>query len=553
MRIEMFMKPGCKPVKATYTQAAGYRIDKVKWKFIVYREDGSEYRFTHNFDDVARLIIDGREIPQCYWYDHEIGRNQVREFVKDEIVKVLTDMKDVEIIKDAMNNLYGVKMTDDEIRYCEADIAFGLDAYKKSKKLLNSIYGGGFTFDIYKTKEEQSMKMNKTIQSLISCIEHEHLGDSNVLFILFKDGTHKYYDLSDLRVKIGKESIGFYIDDAFLICCLDKIMYSDIEDWAVGVKNPGESALSAIPNWFEDRINEFVDKLKDDWSLYYTKNLNGDDTILIAQKLDDAIALCKERNFDLPVYMIEADSKDKYFKASDNGCSILTVTEGMDGTPYVTTKKYASEIKKVKENNAMKNYIWNLYYARTKSGQDRIIIARTLDDATRYAETRYECCSAPVWLCEADEHDKYARCSEFGASTLWTTYKGNDYIGDKVAISGVEKYIDAIAYIKHKLGIGITPTGSIEVRYEDGHKTVFDNVEKYEERCSTLGIKNLYIRESKGGQRIIPLTWVKEYVVDMPNDKKVVKEKITVKKEELEDIIAKMRELEEQIKKIKEG
>lgn len=265
-------------------------------------------------------------------------------------------MTDVVVIRDAINNLYGVKMTDDEIRYCETDVAFGLDAYKKSKKLLNSIYDDGFTFDIYKMKEEQSMKDN-----------------------------------------------------------------------------------------------------------------------------------------------------------------------------------------------------WNLYYARTKSGQDRIIIARTLDDATRYAETRYECCSTPVWLCEADEHDKYARCSEFGASTLWTTYKGNDYIGDKVAINGVEKYIDAIAYIKHKLGIGITPTGSIEVRYEDGHKTVYDNVEKYEEGCSTLGIKNLYIRESKGGQIIIPLTWVKEYVVDMPNDKKVVKEKITVKKEELEDIIAKMRELEEQIKKIKEG
>lgn len=464
--------------------------------------------------------------------ERAIGRERVREFVKDEIVKELTDMTHSEVIKDAINNLYGVKMTDDVIKYCEADIAFVNDAYRM--------------------KEEQNMKMNKAAQSLISCIEHGDLHSNNVLFILFKDGRHIYYDLTDVRLKIGKESIGLYINNDLICYCRGKIAYKDIEDWAVGVKNPGESALSAIPNWFEDRVNEFTNKMKDKWYLYYTKNLNGDDTILIAQKLDDAIALCKERKFGSPVYMTEADSRDKYFKASDNGCSILTVTEGMDGTPYLTTKKYASEIEKVKEEQKMKNYIWNLYYTRTKTGQDRIIIARTLDDATRYAETRYECYSAPVWLCEADEYDKYVRYSEFGASTLWTTYKGNEYIGDKVTISGVEKYIDAIAYLKYKLGIGITPTGSIEVRYEDGHKTVYDNVEKYEEACSIFGVKTLYITDSTGTRKAIPLTWVKEYVVDMPNDKKLVKERITVKKEELEDIIAKMRELEEKIKKIKE-
>lgn len=201
--------------------------------------------------------------------ERAIGREQVREFVKDEIVKVLTDMTDVEIIKDALNNLYGVKMTDDVIKYCEADIAFVNDAYRM--------------------KEEQNMKMNKAAQSLISCIEHGDLHSNNVLFILFKDGRHIYYDLTDVRLKIGKESIGLYINNDLICYCRGKIAYKDIEDWAVGVKTlyitDSTGTRKAIPlTW----VKEYVVDMPND------KKLVKERITVKKEELEDIIAKMRE-------------------------------------------------------------------------------------------------------------------------------------------------------------------------------------------------------------------------------------------------------------------
>lgn len=198
----------------------------------------------------------------------------------------------------------------------------------------------------------------------------------------------------------------------------------------------------------------------------------------------------------------------------------------------------------------MENNRWDLYWSQTEYGNDRVIIAKTLDEAKKYAAECYEGCSEPVWLCEADKHDIEVKANRYSPSTLWTSCTDT-----RLIIPGEVKYADAIAWLKRKLGIAVEPkkTGSIEVRYEDGHTRVFDDVEKYAEVISPLGIKNLHIVEASGRKNYVPLVKVKEYVVDMPNDKKVVKEKITVSRDEMADIIAKMRELEERLKKIQEG
>lgn len=82
---------------------------------------------------------------------------------------------------------------------------------------------------------------------------------NEVLFILFKDGAHTYYDLR--HHDIEAHEVCLYIEDVVGRC--EKIPYTDIEDCAVGVRNPSESALAAIPNWFENRIAEYTDKLKE--------------------------------------------------------------------------------------------------------------------------------------------------------------------------------------------------------------------------------------------------------------------------------------------------
>lgn len=208
MTIEMLMKQGHRPAKVTYAHASGYRIDKTKWKFIVYKEDGSEYLYTQNFDDVGTILIDGKAIPQCYWYDHEINKN----------------------------NLYSCRgrlpgLSDAELAYCKADIQATFDAFNADK-----------------IKEEKNMK--------------------------------------------------------------------------------------------------------DKWFLYYARNLRGNDIVLIAQTYDDAIVYCKEVKFSFPVYMTEADSRDKYVKADVDDCSVLTVTEYPDGTACFATQKYADWIKTAKNNEA---------------------------------------------------------------------------------------------------------------------------------------------------------------------------------------------------------
>ena len=470
--------------------------------------------------------------------ERDSRRDQVREFVKDEIVKELTDMTHTEVIKDAINNLYGIKMTDDEIKYCEADVRFVLDVYKKKKE------------------EEQKMKEIKLFFNSWCPQSNE------VLFILFKDGTRNYYDLRHHNIKA--HTVCLYIED--VEGRYVKIAFAAIEDWAVGVRNPGESALSAIPDWFEERINNYCKK-DVIWNLYYAKDSTGKDTVLIAQNFDDAVVFCKEANFSVPIYIGDADSRDKYFKEDSDDCSILTVTECTDGMPCLATKKYVAEIDRVKEeikmihlitgynneekeNNAIKNNIWNLYYTRTDSAQqDRVIIAKTLEEATEYAKNRYMGCTEPVWFAEADEHDKNVRANDNTPSTLWTTHEGDKPIVGNHILTAVEKYADKIEQVKRELGI--PATGSIEVRYHKSYTRKFENVVKYEEDI-WFGVKTLFITDSAGRRIEIPMASIKEYVVDMPNDKKTVKEKITLDKEEIESIIAEMRALEEKLKKIKE-
>lgn len=290
-------------------------------------------------------------------------------------------------------------------------------------------------------------------------------------------------------------------------------------------------------------------RMTGNWYLYYAKDSMGKDVVLIAQTTYDADTFWCSADFGRPIYIGEADSNDKRVKAAGDGCSVLTVTERMDGTVCLAVDKYANEIKRAKKEEQNMTNRWYLYYTRTMSGQDRVIIAKTLDEAKEYAAERCDGYSEPVWLAEADKHDIEEKANGYRPSTLWITYK------DGKTVRGDEKYADAIAWLKYKLGIGVEPkkTGSIEVRYEDGHTRVFDDVEKYAEVISPLGIKQLYIRDADGRQNRIPLAKIKEYVVDMPNDKKLVKEKITVSRDEMADIIAKMRELEERLKKIQEG
>lgn len=351
-----------------------------------------------------------------------------------------------ESIKNTINNLYGIEMADgcggwtclpdDEIRYCETDA-----------KVISEL--------ITKVEEDKKMKNIKLFFS-IWCPH-----DNDVLFILFKDGSHNYYDVTGHKVEPYTNSLRI-ISPVF--GHYEEIPYANIEDWAVGRKNPDESALSAIPEWFEERIDEYTRKLK--------------------------------------------------------------------------------------EEQRMENNRWDLYWSQTESGTDSVIIAKTLDEAKEYAASRYENYSRPVWLCEADKHDIEVKANRYSPSTLWTSCTDT-----RLNIPGEVKYADAIAWLKYKLGIAAEPkkTGAIEVRYEDGQTRVFEDVEKYAEVISPLGRKNLYIREADGRQDRIPLFKIKEYVVDMPNDKKLVKEKITVSRDEMADIIAKMRELEERLKKIQEG
>ena len=356
-----------------------------------------------------------------------------------------------ESIKKRINELYGIDMDKDycggwtclpaaELAYCKADAQA--------------------TFDMYRRKVENNMKDDKKMYNIKLFFNVWCPHDNDVLFILLKDSRHNYYDVTGHKVEPYTNSLRI-ISPVFEH--YEEIPYADIEDWAVGIKNPGESALSAIPEWFEERIDEYTRKLKE-----------------------------------------EQRMKDR----------------------------------------------WDLYYTHTESGQDRIIIAKTLEDAKKYAASRYEGYSEPVWLAEADKHDIEVKANRYSPSTLWSSCTDT-----RLNIPGEVKYADAIAWLKYKLGIAVEPkkTGSIEVRYEDGHTRVFDDVEEYEENYSVLGIHQLYIREADGRQYRFPLVKIKEYVVDMPNDKKLVKEKITVSREEMADIVAKMRELEERLKKIQEG
>ena len=94
-----------------------------------------------NFDDIARLVINGKEIPQCYWYDHEISKRSIAT-----------------------------------IRYCKADVQA--------------------TFDLYRRKVETNMKeeMEQKIKNIKLFFNVWCPRANDVLFILLKDGRHDYYD-----------------------------------------------------------------------------------------------------------------------------------------------------------------------------------------------------------------------------------------------------------------------------------------------------------------------------------------------------------------------
>lgn len=268
--------------------------------------------------------------------------------------------------------------------------------------------------------------MNDIIKELTGFFTNFKIYTNEVLFILFKNGDHNYYDLTGHIVIVHDEYLSIVSP---VYGCREKLPYTNIEDFTIGIKNPDESALAAIPEWFEDRISEYTEKLKEEkkmeekWYLYYARSLSGNDEVVIAQTLGDAIDFCKVAGFSSPTYFGEADSRDKYVKASGNGGSAILVTEYTDGTTCFATQKYADKI----------NYIKFEYNKETR-----------------------------------------------------------------------------------------IPTGAIEVRYKDGHTKVFDNVTEYEEVFSILEENQLYIKNSTGRRYYVPLAKVEEYVVNMPNDKRLV-------------------------------
>lgn len=197
----------------------------------------------------------------------------------------------------------------DEIRYCEADVEVTDKIYRAKKKIEHA--------------EEIKLLFKDW------CPRNDE-----VLFILFKDGTHDFYNVRH-HIIVARNNY-LYIENIWGNTI--HIPYTDIEDYAVGIKNPGESALAAIPEWFEDRIDEYTEKLKeekkmaDKWYLYYARNSSGNDEVVIAQTLDDAIDFCKDAGFSSPTYFAEADSRDKY----------------ADGTVCFATQKYADKINYLK-------------------------------------------------------------------------------------------------------------------------------------------------------------------------------------------------------------
>lgn len=169
--------------------------------------------------------------------------------------------------------------------------------------------------------------------------------------------------------------------------------------------------------------------------------------------------------------------------------------------------------RKVEKNMEEK---WYLYYTTHECRSDStIIIAKTYNDAKNRAEAAGMDGNV-VWICEADECDiKLKASSEYhnGASVLTLSRDTAGY-----PVFAIDKYADEIAAIKKTK----VTTGAIKVTYEDGHTREFDNVTEYKEVVSMLEEKQLYIETSIGRRYYVPLAKVKEYVVDMPNDKRIV-------------------------------
>lgn len=146
-----------------------------------------------------------------------------------------------------------------------------------------------------------------------------------------------------------------------------------------------------------------------------------------------------------------------------------------------------------------------------------MIIAKTYNDAKMRAEAAGMDGNV-TWMCEADEWDiKLKASGEYhnGASVLTLSRDTAGY-----SVFAIDKYADKIAAIKKTK----VPTGAIKVTYEDGHTREFDNVTEYKEVLSMLEEKQLYIKNSIGRRYYVPLAKVKEYIVDMPNDKRIVME-----------------------------
>lgn len=78
---------------------------------------------------------------------------------------------------------------------------------------------------------------------------------NEVLFILFKDGRHVYCDVNELSFEVHLYAL--CIKDKFSGHYSDMHPYDSIEEVAVGVRNTGESPLSAIPDWFEEKVNAY--------------------------------------------------------------------------------------------------------------------------------------------------------------------------------------------------------------------------------------------------------------------------------------------------------
>lgn len=223
-----------------------------------------------------------------------------------------------ETIKDLSDYYCGgwTCLSDDEIRYCEADVEV-----TEEIKLFFKVW----------------------------CPRNDE-----VLFILFKDGTHDYYNVH-YHIIVGRNAY-LYIEDIWGNTM--HIPYTDIEDYAVGTKKPGESALSAIPEWFEDRIDEYTEKLKEKkkmnekWYLYYVKDSHDRDVVLIAKTLDDAEKFAEECYMDSNVrWMCEADKWDIKVKdtaSTINGASVLMLTQTDAGSCTFATQKYADKINYLK-------------------------------------------------------------------------------------------------------------------------------------------------------------------------------------------------------------